>query len=163
MKVLHMTSNSATEKGSPPRSDRTPTEYLTGEKIEQLTQLSIYRLAREGFALEDVKSMISISELYSSAKVLKRIVRKPGRSSQPHSVEQSLPRLSAHQSAVAFQFAKVLEHATTVFGSQQFAEDWLDRPCKYLGEISPLDMIDNALGFQAVEDYLERVELGVYQ
>ena len=72
--------------------------------------------------------------------------------------------VAMHQkSAVAFQFAKVLEHATTVFGTQRLAEEWLDRPCKHLAGNVPLDLIDNSLGFQVVEDYLERVELGVYQ
>lgn len=100
-------------------SARTPTEYLTRTKIEQLSQLSIYLLAKEGFALEDVESMISISALYSSTKVMKRIVRKSGRASQQHSGCEEPPRLSAQQSAVAFQFAKIVEHATSVFGSQR--------------------------------------------
>ena len=158
-----MVSDSAQENPVPPRSARTPTEYLTREKIENLSQLSICLLAGEGFALEDVESMITMSELYSSSKVIRRIFPRSRRSSQPHCAGQSPHRLSANQSALAFQFAKVLEHATKVFGSQRLAEQWLDRPCKHLGGTVPLDLIDNALGFRAVEDYLERIELGVYQ
>lgn len=29
--------------------------------------------------------------------------------------------------------------------------------------LDPVDLLDNAFGFQAVKDYLERVERGVYQ
>ncbi|CAH0216122.1 MbcA/ParS/Xre antitoxin family protein [Pseudomonas brassicacearum] len=60
-------------------------------------------------------------------------------------------------------YAKVLEHAANVFGSQRLAEDWLRKPCMYLDGQVPLELIDNAQGFKVVEDYLTRVELGVYQ
>jgi putative toxin-antitoxin system antitoxin component (TIGR02293 family) len=60
-------------------------------------------------------------------------------------------------------YGKALEHAANVFGSQQLAEDWLRKPCTYLDGQVPLELIDNAQGFKLVEDYLTRVELGVYQ
>ncbi|MGD8221470.1 antitoxin Xre/MbcA/ParS toxin-binding domain-containing protein [Pseudomonas thivervalensis] len=60
-------------------------------------------------------------------------------------------------------YAKALERAVDVFGSQQLAEDWLRKPCMYLDGQVPLELIDNPPGFQVVEDYLTRVELGVYQ
>ena len=64
---------------------------------------------------------------------------------------------------MAFQFARVLEHAISVFGSLKLAEEWLGRPCRYLDGEVPLDVIDNPIGFQTVEDYLQRIEYGVYQ
>lgn len=54
-----------TAKSTPPA--RKPTEYLTQVKIEQLSQLSIFLLAREGFSLKDVQAMLSVSELYLSS------------------------------------------------------------------------------------------------
>ena len=63
---------------------------------------------------------------------------------------------------VEIRYAKVLEHAINVFGSQQLAEEWLGRPCKFLEGGVPLDMLDNPIGFRAVEDYLDRVQYGVY-
>lgn len=41
--------------------------------------------------------------------------------------------------------------------------DWLKKPCRYLDNNIPLELVDNTLGFQVVEDYLTRVEYGVYQ
>src|SRR3546814_6105491 len=54
--------------------------------------------------------------------------------------------LNSQQSAVAFQYAKVLEHAMNVFGTQKLAEEWLGRPCKHLDGDVPLDVIDNPFG-----------------
>ncbi|MBJ2182496.1 DUF2384 domain-containing protein [Pseudomonas veronii] len=146
---------------------RKPTEYLTHVRIEQLSELNIFLLAKEGFALKDVESMVSLSELYLSLRVIGQIVGKPDRPKQSKSKsksnESTSGRLSPLQSAIAFQYAKVLEHATTVFGTLRLAEEWLAKPCRYLAGNIPLDLVGNPLGFKAVEDYLERVELGVYQ
>lgn len=49
------------------------------------------------------------------------------------------------------------------FGTLWLAEEWLAKPCRYLAGNIPLDLVGNPFGFQAVEDYLERVELVVYQ
>ncbi|MCK9801592.1 DUF2384 domain-containing protein [Pseudomonas sp. MAFF 302030] len=142
---------------------RKPTEYLTHVKIEELSELNIFLLAKEGFALKDAQAMVSLSELYLSLRVIERIVGKPSRLKQGKNDESMNGRLSALQSAIAFQYARVLEHATTVFGTLRLAEEWLAKPCRYLAGNIPLDLVGNPFGFQAVEDYLERLELGVYQ
>jgi putative toxin-antitoxin system antitoxin component (TIGR02293 family) len=150
-----------TVKATPPA--RRPTEYLLRADTGQLSSVMIYRLTLQGFALKDVQDMLSMSLLYSTQKVISRIVGRSVRTIQRQGSSKQPAQLNAQQSAVAFQYAKVLEHATSVFGTQKLAEEWLGRPCKYLDGDVPLDVIDNPIGFQTVEDYLERVALGVYQ
>lgn len=142
---------------------RRPTEYLLRTDTGQLSNVMIYRLTIKGFALKDVQDMLSISLLYSNQKVMSRIVGKSVRTIQRQGSTKQPAQLNSQQSAVAFQYAKVLEHAIAVFGTQKLAEEWLGRSCKYLDGDVPLDVIDNPIGFQAVEDYLERIALGVYQ
>lgn len=60
------------------------------------------------------------------------------------------------------RYAKTLERATAVFGRQRQAENWLQKPCKYLDNHVPLTLIDSLQGFQMVNDYLARIEYGVY-
>ncbi|WPP01648.1 antitoxin Xre/MbcA/ParS toxin-binding domain-containing protein [Pseudomonas sp. HR96] len=128
-----------------------------------MSAIRIYMMTKDGFDLKDVQDMLSSSVLYSNQKVLSKIVGKSVQTIQRQGSSKQPTQLTSQQSAVAFQYAKVLEHATTVFGSQKSAEDWLAKPCKFLEGGVPLDLIENAVGFQAVEDYLERMELGVYQ
>ncbi len=142
---------------------RRPTEYLLQADIGQLSSVMVYRMTIKGFALKDVQDMLSMSLLYSTQKVLSRIVGRSVRTLQRQGSSKQPTQLNAQQSAVAYQYAKVLEHAINVFGTQKLAEEWLGRPCKYLDGDVPLDVIDNPIGFQTVEDYLERVALGVYQ
>lgn len=142
---------------------RRPTEYLLRGNSDQLSNVMIYKQILKGFALKDVQDMLCISHLYSTQKVMSRIVGRSVRTLQQRGSTEQPAQLNAQQSAIAFQYAKVLEHAITVFGTQALAEEWLGRPCKYLDGDVPLDVIDNLVGFQAVEDYLERIALGAYQ
>ncbi|WP_338807717.1 antitoxin Xre/MbcA/ParS toxin-binding domain-containing protein [Pseudomonas chlororaphis] len=152
-----------TDQASSMQSRRKPTTYLIQSQAEPLSPLDLFLRVREGFALSDVKAMVSASELYSAAKVLRRITGKSKRSLPRQGDDGGTVRLNAQQSAVAFQYAQALEHAASVFGSQRRAEEWLGRPCKHLAGNVPLELIENALGFHVVEAYLQRIELGVYQ
>lgn len=138
------------------------TAYLIPSQPESLTSLELFMLVREGFAFDDVAAMVSASELYSAANILRRITGNSTRSLQGQR-KGSLARLNPQQSALAFRYAQALEHAAVVFGSQRGAEEWLARPCRYLEDDVPLTMIENPFGFRVVEEYLLRIEMGVYQ
>ena len=142
---------------------RTPTEHLLRREYALLSPVMVYKLTAEGFEIKHVQDMISISDLYTAEKILSRIVGKSTRAIQRQSKGNQAVRLSSLQSAVAFQYATVLERATKVFGTQKLAEHWLGRPCGYFDGQIPLDVVGNPVGFQVVSDYLERIEYGVYQ
>jgi putative toxin-antitoxin system antitoxin component (TIGR02293 family) len=72
------------------------------------------------------------------------------------------PPLSQEQSARAWQFARILAHATRVFGSQEAAESWLGRPAVGLDQRRPLDLMATPVGLALVEQLLGRIEHGVY-
>lgn len=156
-----ISADTRTSKARPAPSK--PTEYLLRGNSGQLSQVMVYRLVAEGFALRDVQDMLSISDLYSKKEVLARILGKSIRTFQRQRRSKGQASLNSYQSAVAFQYATVLEHAIDIFGTQRLAEEWLGRTCRYLDGDIPLDVIDNPLGFQAVKVYLERIKYGTYQ
>lgn len=139
-----------------------PTEFLLRPDLGQLSPIQVYGLITKGFDLKNVHKMLSSSDLFLERNILGRILGRSSGKPHRHGKKQHI-RLGSHQSALAFQYAKVLENAISVFGSQKLAEEWLGRPCKYLEVDAPLDIIDNALGYQIVQDYLNRIEYGVYQ
>jgi putative toxin-antitoxin system antitoxin component (TIGR02293 family) len=144
------------------KKPRKPTEVLLhGRKGD--TRMLVIRYTLEGFDLSDVRDMLAISALYMEHDLIQRITGKSIRTVQRLTKETQKVRLNQQQSTVAFQYAQTLEHATDVFGNLSLAEDWLQKPCKYLDGHVPLELVDNSLGFQAVEDYLTRIEYGVYQ
>lgn len=70
--------------------------------------------------------------------------------------------LNAEQSARTWKFAQVLARATSVFGSQEEAEQWMLRPAIGLDQRKPIDLMATPAGVELVEEFLERVEYGVY-
>jgi putative toxin-antitoxin system antitoxin component (TIGR02293 family) len=143
-------------------AERTPTEYLI-RNVRDLSPMTLCRCVAEGFTLNDVRAMLDASGLLSTKQIMGRIMSRSSRTIQRQIRSKHPTRLTPQQSAVAFQYAKVFEQATLVFGTQQLAEKWLSRPCRFLEGNVPLEMIDNSLGFQVVEDYLWRIQYGVYQ
>ncbi|MFJ3681425.1 antitoxin Xre/MbcA/ParS toxin-binding domain-containing protein [Pseudomonas sp. NPDC090208] len=146
-----------------PRQVRGPTETLTKRPLEELGDLDLLILVLEGFALKDVHMMVSSSTLYTKRNVICLVMGKPEQQ-VAHLLNSGLGmvRLNAQQSAMAFQFAKTLEQATTVFGTQALAEDWLCRPSRYFGGHVPVDLIETSVGFATVERYLSQIHHGVY-
>lgn len=70
--------------------------------------------------------------------------------------------LSREQSGRTWKFAEILAKATGVFGSQQEAEQWLERAAIGLDQRRPIDLLATPAGVKLVEDFLERIEYGVY-
>lgn len=70
--------------------------------------------------------------------------------------------LSVEQSNRAWKFAEILGLATRIFGSRAEAEAWLNRPAIGLEQRKPIDLLATAVGVEAVETYLRRIEYGVY-
>jgi putative toxin-antitoxin system antitoxin component (TIGR02293 family) len=70
--------------------------------------------------------------------------------------------LSREQSGRAWKFAEILGRVTEAMGSQDEAERWLERPSIGLDQRRPIDLLSTPAGVQSVEDYLTRIEYGVY-
>jgi putative toxin-antitoxin system antitoxin component (TIGR02293 family) len=70
--------------------------------------------------------------------------------------------LDAPQSGRTWKFAEILAKATRVLGSQDEAEQWLKRPAIGLDQRRPVDLLTTPAGVKLVEDYLGRLEYGVY-
>ena len=60
------------------------------------------------------------------------------------------------------KLAEILAKATAVLGSQQEAERWLEQPAVGLDQRRPIDLLVTPAGTKIVEDFLTRVEFGVY-
>jgi putative toxin-antitoxin system antitoxin component (TIGR02293 family) len=70
--------------------------------------------------------------------------------------------LNQEQSGRTWKFAEILAKAAAVFGSRAEAEQWLERPAIGLDQRRPIDLLATSAGVEIVENYLERIEYGVY-
>ena len=71
-------------------------------------------------------------------------------------------RLSSDESDKVLRFARLLEHATDVFGDADKARAWLKHPQYGLGGAVPLDYAETEIGAREVDNLLGRIDYGVY-
>jgi len=71
-------------------------------------------------------------------------------------------RLSPDESDKVMRFARLLEHATDVFGEIDKARAWLKHPQYGLGGAVPLDYAETEIGAREVDNLLGRIDYGVY-
>jgi putative toxin-antitoxin system antitoxin component (TIGR02293 family) len=70
--------------------------------------------------------------------------------------------LSQGQAGRTWKLAELLVRATAVFGSRDAAEKWLGAPAIGLDQRRPIELLSTPAGLELVEDYLGRIEYGVY-
>lgn len=71
-------------------------------------------------------------------------------------------KLSPEQSGRAWTFAEILARATSLLGDRSEAEAWFERPAIGLDGRKPIDLLATPAGVALIEDYLTRLEHGVY-
>ncbi len=70
--------------------------------------------------------------------------------------------LSKEQNGRTWKFAEILAKATSLLGSQEEAERWLEQPAVGLDQRRPIDLLSTPAGLEIVEDFLGRLEYDVY-
>lgn len=70
--------------------------------------------------------------------------------------------LNSEQSSRTWSFAKTLAKATVIFGSQSEAEKWLVQPAMGLDDRRPIDLLSTCAGTEIVQEFLDRLDHGVY-
>ena len=70
--------------------------------------------------------------------------------------------LNTEQSSRTWNFARILTKATAVLGSQKEAEKWMIQPAMGLDNRQPIDLLTTAAGTELVQEFLERLDYGVY-
>jgi putative toxin-antitoxin system antitoxin component (TIGR02293 family) len=72
-------------------------------------------------------------------------------------------KLSSEESERLLRLSLLFDKATSLFeGDKLAARNWLNRPCKALGDVSPLVLAETELGARAVEDLIGQLEHGVF-
>lgn len=98
----------------------------------------------------------------ANAGILDKTIGISVRTLQRRKKEPKANILSVEQSNRTWKFAEVLGRAIEVFGSKEDAERWMNTPAIGLDQRKPIDLLATAVGLEAIEDYLTRIEYGVY-
>ena len=108
-----------------------------------------------------IRFIEQLDELKQSTS-LKKVIGMSLRTIQRRKDGDPEQTLSLEQGNRLWRFATILAKAKEVFGSQQEAEYWLDRPAIGLNQRIPMELLATTAGFGIVENYLDRMKWGVY-
>lgn len=108
----------------------------------------------------------SLIFLVSNAKGLEEedVVKVLGISSRTLRRQSETPQktMPADLASKAWMLAETLAKATEIFGSKEEAERWMSKPAMGLDGQRPIDMLQTMQGTEVVDDFLGRLEYGVY-
>lgn len=144
------------------RGEDKTSEILLRGRARFDDRISIYKLTEKGIPLSDVISFVSSVSLLKDEQMLIKIIGLSERTLHRRLKNPDEP-LNPDQSARAVRFAQVLEKAKRVFGSSDEAERWMSQPVMGLDGHKPVDLLTNPIGFELVDEFLTRLEHGVYQ
>jgi putative toxin-antitoxin system antitoxin component (TIGR02293 family) len=125
------------------------------------TALDAHELLLHGLPASAVDHLVGSLVFIGKTESLEKAVGMSLRTWQRRKDAPSKP-LSQEQSGRAWKFAEILSKATDVLGTQAEAEQWLERPAIGLDQRRPIDLLGTPAGVELVEDYLQRLEYGVY-
>ncbi|SDR49089.1 antitoxin Xre/MbcA/ParS toxin-binding domain-containing protein [Pseudovibrio sp. Tun.PSC04-5.I4] len=147
-------------------SDVTRTyDLLGGNKIIRSrinNALDAHDVLVKGLPSASLLYLVKAVEFLERDDALLKAIGVSVRTLQRRKADEKTKLLSVEQSNRTWRFAEILGHAIKVLGSKEEAETWLNRPALGLSNRKPLDLLATSAGVEAVEEYLTRIEYGVY-
>jgi putative toxin-antitoxin system antitoxin component (TIGR02293 family) len=100
------------------------------------------------------------AEMQISQELLARVAAIPPRTLARRRAQGRLSRLESER---LFRLARVFDQSVALFeGDADAAREWLQSPCRGLGDETPLSILESEVGARAVEDLIGRLEHGVF-
>jgi putative toxin-antitoxin system antitoxin component (TIGR02293 family) len=122
--------------------------------------LEAHELLQRGLPTKALMHLVQNLVVLRWDEAFARAIGMSQRTYQRHTA--AAKQLSPEQSGRTWKLAEILAKATTVFGSKEDAEQWLERPATGLDQRRPIDLLATPAGVELLEDFLVRLEYGVY-
>ena len=138
-------------------------DLLGGSKVFSqriLTPLDAHNAIRKGLPGRALQSFVTNLRVLKPIDI-EKAVGMSVRTYQRRSAAPEKP-LSAEQGGRTWRLAEILTQATEVFGSQDEAERWLERPAMGLDNQAPTELLNTPVGVEMVETFLGRLAYNVY-
>lgn len=126
------------------------------------TALDAHDLIVAGIPSKSLLHLVEGVRFLSAGDTLNKAIGISIRTLQRRKSDTTGKVLSIEQSSRAWRFAEIIAKATDIMGTQEAAEAWFLEPAIGLNNRRPIDLLASSAGAGVIEDYLTRLEYGVY-
>ncbi|WP_214474007.1 antitoxin Xre/MbcA/ParS toxin-binding domain-containing protein [Mesorhizobium sp. dw_380] len=123
--------------------------------------IEAHEMILHGIPSQALESLVTHLAVIDLADAFENAFGMSERTFQRHKLDHS-KTLSKEQGSRTWNFARTLTKATSVLGSQEEAEKWMIQPAMGLDNRRPIDLLATAAGTELVQEFLERLDYGVY-
>lgn len=142
-----------------------PASFLGGVRVLRQsfdTALETHDLLDQGLPAAALDHLVDKVSMLKRPNTLERALGISDRTYYRRKQDADTKSLSREQSGRVWKFADLLSRASRIMGSQEEGERWLAEPAIGLDGRRPVDLLSTPAGVELVEDYLGRIEYGVY-
>lgn len=134
--------------------------YMWSEIIQTpiLSEFDYLAISQKGLTknnIDELATALGISRKTMAEDVFDISVKTMERKGPKDKLDK---KISSH----AVEIAKLWQHACIVFGEEQRARLWFNRPNQSLNQLKPVVLLDTLTGLNMIGDILTRIEEGVY-
>lgn len=134
---------------------------LMGNRATKIrSAFEIHEMIERGLPSQDVIHFVESVNLFHDKKVVVKVIGMSERTLYRR-VKKPEP-LTAEQSSRTWRFAEILTKAEDVLGDPDEAQRWMNTPAMGLEGHKPIDLITTQVGYELVDDFLTRMDYGVY-
>lgn len=124
-------------------------------------QIEAHEMILHGLPSQALENLVKQLMVIVAPDAFEKAFGMSERTFQRHKSDHSRT-LNTEQSSRTWNFARILTKASSVLGSQKEAEEWMIQPAMGLDNRRPLDLLATAAGTELVQEFLERLDYGVY-
>lgn len=140
--------------------ERTLKRLMGNRATQARSAFEIHAMIERGLPSQDVIHFVESVNLLHDKKVVVQVIGMSERTLYRR-VKKPEP-LTAEQSSRTWRFAEILTKAEDVFGDPDEAQRWMNTPAMGLEGHKPIDLITTQVGYELVDDFLTRMDYGVY-
>jgi putative toxin-antitoxin system antitoxin component (TIGR02293 family) len=125
------------------------------------SELEVHEMLRKGIPAASVIHLVDALQTLSGPDICEKGLGISYRTFQRFKEHQT-KLIDREQSGRAWRFAEIMGKVTSILGSREEAERWMREPAIGLDRRIPIDLLETPAGAKLVEEYLGRIEHGVY-
>ena len=140
--------------------ERTLKRLMGNRTTDARSAFDVHEMIEKGLPSQDILSFIDSVKLFNDKKVVIKVIGISERTLYRR-INKPEP-LTTEQSSRTWRFAETLTKAEDVFGDPAEAERWMTTPAMGLEGRKPIDLLTTQVGYELVDDFLTRMDYGVY-